>query len=165
MKVIVNLTQNDCWNFNKHSLRHNKRIRSNFLKNVMAVPFLVAFMSFSRNHSIGSIIVDIILSIPFAYFVMLYLVKRRAIRHIQSGEGVTGEHTIEINEEGLTEITNVNNSLHLWKGITEIEQNADYIYIHIDKYRAYIIPKKSFKSEEELSEFYNSAIKFWKSES
>ncbi|WP_243428283.1 YcxB family protein [Clostridium rhizosphaerae] len=160
---MVNITLDDCWNFTKYSIRHDSKSKFKFYINVIAVIFLVAFMSYLDYESLLQLILQIILSIPISYYLMLFLIKWQSKSHAKRNEGIIGEHTIEISEEGVREITKVNNSLHLWSGITKIKQDNSYIYIYIEEFRAHIIPKKSFKSEEEVNLFINSALIYWKS--
>lgn len=162
MKVVVNITSDDCWNFTKYNLRYDSKFKLKFYMSFIAVIFLVAFMSYLDYESLLQFILQIILSIPIAYYLMLFIMKWQNKNYVKRNEGIIGENTIEIGEEGLREITKVNNSLDLWCGITKIKQDNSYIYI--EEFKAHIVPKRSFKSEEEVNLFFNDALKYWKKE-
>lgn len=161
MKIVVNITSDDCWNFTKYNLSHNSKYKFKFYMNIIAVVFLVALILYLDNQSILELILQVILAIPFSYYLMIFLMKWQNKNYAKRNEGIIGEHTIVISEEGLREITKVNNSLYLWCGIAKIKQDNSYIYIYIEEFMAHIIPKKSFRSEEDENLFFNSLIKYW----
>lgn len=164
MKVVTNITPDDCWNFTKYNIRYDSKAKFKFYTNVIAIIFLVAFISFLDFESMEQVILQIILSIPMSYYLMLFFMKLGIKKFSKRNEGIIGEHSIEISEEGVREITKVNDSLNLWNGITKIKQDNSYIYIYIKEFEAHIIPKKSFKSEEEANSYFNDALKYWKKE-
>lgn len=49
--------------------------------------------------------------------------------HLNKGRGVVGEHQLELTEAGLTERTDVNESLHRWKGLGEIRETGTFYFI------------------------------------
>jgi len=161
LKVKVNITQSDAWNFSKHNILHNSRSRLDFFINVLSVPIFIAFMLYAEKKPTFNILIVSILSIPLACFIMLFIIKRRVNRSVLKSDGVLGEHTIEISEEGLREKTEVNDNLHLWKGIIKVQQNNDYIYIYIAELTAHIIPKISFSSKEEANVFFDTTLRYW----
>jgi hypothetical protein len=73
-------------------------------------------------------------------------------------EGILGEHTVEINDSGIKDITQVSESMYKWNGVKSIEQSKDYIFIFVDSIQAYFIPKRSFSSEKDNVEFYHQAM-------
>jgi YcxB-like protein len=66
---------------------------------------------------------------------------------------VIGQKIYQILDEGFKEETDNSVNLVKWTGIKSIEQNSKYIFIFIDKIAAYIIPKRFFKTNEELIRF------------
>ncbi len=49
-----------------------------------------------------------------------------------------------------------------WKGIIKIESTEDYIIYFIDKAQVYLVPKRSFKLQNEALKFFDTSIKLWK---
>ncbi|MDP4145418.1 MAG: YcxB family protein [Bacillota bacterium] len=162
--MVVNITPDDCWNFTKYNIKYDSKSKLKFYLNVIAVISLIAFTSFLDKEPIRKIMPTIILSIPMSYYLMLFLMKQQIKNRVKGNEGIIGEHTIEICEDGLREITKVNNSLYLWSGISKIKQDNSYVYIYVEKYTAHVIPKNSFKSEDEAIQFFSDALKYWKGE-
>lgn len=56
-------------------------------------------------------------------------------------KGVLGLHEIEIDPQGLTERTDVNDSKYTWHGVETIAETDDYLFIYITTMTAHIIPK------------------------
>ncbi|OZB90139.1 YcxB family protein [Paenibacillus sp. XY044] len=75
-----------------------------------------------------------------------------------------GEHTITLADEGIIESTSVNESIHKWGGIRDIENNEDYIFIFLNQTMAHIIPKRAFPSTETAAVFLKEAQTRWEAQ-
>ncbi len=62
--------------------------------------------------------------------------------------GLLGEHELEIQDEGLVERTDVNESLHRWRGFHKIVRTRGYLYIYVTDSLVHIVPRPYFVSEE-----------------
>jgi hypothetical protein len=76
--------------------------------------------------------------------------------------GVLGKHVIEIDEAGLRESTDVNESFQKWNADTFVLQDDKYIFIFENNFSAHIIPKRSFEDASEAERFYSMAYRYWK---
>jgi len=65
--------------------------------------------------------------------------------------------TISLDENGVNEKTTKSSSSQNWDMISEISQDKNYIYIWIGRTQAHILPKKIFKSQEDMELFYKTA--------
>ena len=64
-----------------------------------------------------------------------------------------GAKKINLNENGITQETKNSTKTHSWKGIRKMDSNKKYIFVFVDKLTAYVIPKRSFKDDNESNEF------------
>lgn len=102
------------------------------------------------------------------FFLYINLWQRWAInKHISLAEkgvrkGILCEHTMEIDSQGLREITSVNNSFESWETISSIEQDSKYIYVYVQLKGVHTIPKRCFSSEQEASDFFLQAFNYWR---
>ena len=64
------------------------------------------------------------------------------------------EHTISINEHGLTEETKYGNSETYWNAISSGVKTKSHILLYVTQLSAHIIPLRAFDSPEEANEFY-----------
>lgn len=74
-------------------------------------------------------------------------------------QGVLCQHSITLGDDALIEITPVNESRYLWRGIHHIAQTPEHIYIFINAQAAHIIPKRAFADADAAREFYERATK------
>jgi len=77
--------------------------------------------------------------------------------------GVLGVHSYEITEDGLLEVTDVNEGLNRWVGIESVIRSRDYLYIQISSYLFHVISRRSFSSDEQFEDFFSEAVRCWKS--
>jgi|ERR1700726_881176 len=71
--------------------------------------------------------------------------------------GVLGKHDYSLTEEGLREVTEVNDSLQKWNGIQDIIALPRYIFFRINGYLFHVIPRRAFASEEQFYAFTEKA--------
>ncbi|HEG42840.1 MAG TPA: YcxB family protein [Phycisphaerales bacterium] len=64
------------------------------------------------------------------------------------------EHSISINEHGLTEETKYGNSETYWNAISNIVKTKTHILLYVTQLSAHIIPLRAFDNPEEANEFY-----------
>jgi len=76
--------------------------------------------------------------------------------------GSIGKHTYELRDEGLYELTSVNEGVTKWEGIHSIVLSGPFILFKISGFLYHIIPKRSFSSEQDFEAFYNEAMSKWK---
>lgn len=69
--------------------------------------------------------------------------------------GVLGKHKYEIQENGFTEATDVNETFSNWNGIHSLIKTNNYVYIKTAPLLAHVIPKRSFSNNSEFEQFYS----------
>ena len=67
--------------------------------------------------------------------------------------GSLGDHELEIQDEGLVERTDVNESLHRWAGFHKIVRTNRYLYIYVTDNKVHIVPRRYFASEQQERTF------------
>ena len=77
--------------------------------------------------------------------------------------GILGRHTYTIEEEGLREVTDANDTLNKWSSIHRILKAGDSIFVQINWYLFHVIPRRSFDSSEQYQEFFDQCVSRWKS--
>lgn len=164
MKIDIDINKNDYWICNKYMVFNTPKIRNTYIILLIAFPvFMIVLLSILLNNTITiyfSIFTGFLIGIIADIF-WIYLVKRQVMKFPDNKKGLLGKHTIEIIETGVNESTSVNEGFTYWKGIKEINQDKNSIYIILDTLMALIIPKRSFSSENEAIEFYNKALEYW----
>ena len=162
MKVTYEVTREDYWNYHKFVMMSNPKFRFNFILNLAVPPLLIPIILGFMGKDLVFIVVATILGGSLGAFLIYKISKSQIMKLPDSKPGTLGEHTIEINVEGLVEKTAVNESFYRWEGIRKIQSNRLYCYFFIDTFVAHIIPNRAFTSEAEFDVFYNKALDFWK---
>ncbi|HEX7027038.1 MAG TPA: YcxB family protein [Gammaproteobacteria bacterium] len=76
--------------------------------------------------------------------------------------GVLGEHEYRIEEHGLFEQTDANETLTKWRSIVSIWKTRMFILVRVNSYLFHIIPKNAFGTSKEFTEFYDELVAKWK---
>lgn len=76
------------------------------------------------------------------------------------GPGTLCLHQLMIDEAGVFESTEVNNSFTTWDGVRKIERNEEYLFIFINSIQAHVIPISAFISKDMADSFYNQAVDY-----
>jgi hypothetical protein len=75
---------------------------------------------------------------------------------LRRDQGVLGEHTLEISDEGLIESTSVNRSVAKWATSFRVRETGRYAYIYVSETNYHLIPKTNPPLEGSVSEFLNA---------
>lgn len=72
---------------------------------------------------------------------------------LRKDQGVLGEHTLEITDDGLIESTEVNRSLYNWRTTFRILETRNYAYVYISATHAHIVPKNPLLIDGSVDDF------------
>lgn len=74
----------------------------------------------------------------------------------RASNGVLGEHTFMLCDDGLHESTAVNESMVKWSGITAVDRTPSYIYIQVAPGLFHVLPRRDFESAAAYDEFWEA---------
>ena len=77
--------------------------------------------------------------------------------------GVLGKHTYTIEEGGLRELTDANDTLNKWTSIHKVLKAGDAILVQINWYLFHVIPRRGFDDAEQYQAFFDECAGRWKS--
>lgn len=75
---------------------------------------------------------------------------------LRRDQGVLGEHTLEISDEGLIESTAVNRSVAKWATAFRIRDTKRYAFVYVSETNYHAIPKANPPLEGSVDEFLNA---------
>jgi hypothetical protein len=90
-------------------------------------------------------------------FVALQLFVALALAFVQKQQGVVGQHTLEITEQGLVERTAFNDTLHKWPSICRICSQFGYVFIYVSDTNSHQVPVR--RVNEGQLEFFLTALR------
>ncbi len=81
--------------------------------------------------------------------------SKRSARKVGSTtekNGLFCEHSLLVDENGLTETTHVNRNFVSWEAVEKVSETANYVTIHIRLGSGYFIPKRAFSSPDDIQD-------------
>ena len=97
--------------------------------------------------------------IGVTYFALM-ATSRKAFRRVAATPGKNGvfcDHTIQLDEAGFTETTDVNKAFYAWDTVEEITETKSFVLLKVRMGATYMIPKRAFSSPEEIAGFIATA--------
>ncbi|HEY0873351.1 MAG TPA: YcxB family protein [Vicinamibacterales bacterium] len=120
----------------------------------MGVPFgLVLF--------VGLKVLDVSFHMPTALlaaglFILYYGVVRRQLAGVSSPapEGaLLGQRQTSIGEDGVREESRDHKSHSAWRGILSVGETPSHVFLMVDRFAGYIVPKRAFENPAQLADF------------
>ena len=180
MEVEFTITREDYWAFNKHQM--SKQFAGTLLARwwlyvvlfgaVMVLGVVltvlrgdlgwVAELARSATGKMIGVLLIAVLGLLLLLGVMV-LVNRRSVMRLPSDKSDTlGDRRIHITPEGIQSRTALGESFHQWDGVLRIEETDQFVYLFTDNMAAYLVPKRAFKSDEEVDRFVKTCRSHWK---
>lgn len=75
-----------------------------------------------------------------------------------SKSGVISDHTFTIEDVGLREQTDANDTLNYWSAIKKIEKARAAIYVQINPWLFYVLPRRAFGSDQRFEAFFAALV-------
>ncbi len=77
-----------------------------------------------------------------------------------ANKGCFGWHELEIDNDGLVERTEVNETRHSWQGIEKIAETESHAFLYTSSFMAHVIPKQSISTGDAV-QFIADAKQLW----
>ena len=157
MDVEINVTRGDIVRFNVAKLF---RLKSNLV--VLVVSLVIVGAGVWKGAVAGGQDVDwfVVLAVTavgggllFAAIVLFSLVFVLISSTAQNG--VVGKHTYTIEEGGLREVTQANDSLNFWPAIRKVDKSRTAISVEIAPWLFHVLPRREFESDQAYEAFFN----------
>jgi hypothetical protein len=85
--------------------------------------------------------------------------------NLATKSGVLGEHTYTIEDAGLREVTEANDTLAFWPSIQNIEKSKRSIFVQVNPWLFHVLPNRAFESSEQFDLFFSLVEKHYKKQS
>lgn len=164
-KIRYSLTR---WDLFRWQLWHTVRLKVLWIIFLGATTTIVVpqlrtpeLSAHSAGFKIGFTIIAAVVMLMFMFLLQLILLVFMIFA--PKGRGLLGEHELEIREDGLLERTDVNESLHRWKGFHKMVSSGGYFYIYVTHNNFHIVPKCCFSSAHEAVLFRDEIMRRFKS--
>lgn len=169
MEINYHLTEDDYLSFNLFHVKNSKvAMRTlNIQRILMPIIFIAAAYLFSTIDDVPflwMLIPFIIVSILWFTFYPKYFyrhVARGTRKMIKEGknEGLLGDHTMRLSDEGIVDSNSNGETKVNWSGIYEFKESSDTFYLYNSAISAYILPKRELANVAEVREYLLGKIK------
>ncbi len=171
MKITYHLERNDVFAFQVYALLRNKTVRVIFFGGILFQAFYAfsdpirwflfenggqwsrqvvsqVFLQATMGFILSSLIVSALILAVNAIALLILTMR------FTKGDGTLGQHALELNDEFLTETTDVNITSHAWKSVQRVVNAKKFILIYVSPTNAHIVPKRAFASEMDATRFF-----------
>ena len=175
MTITFDLERKDYLAFQVYAISHNRTVRMIYLGsfllqffNAYYPVFRMLTSGYATGLSNGEFLSYVLIPTTLDFFLTFAIVTGFILLinivsmvflslKFKHGDGHLGRHMIELNETGLKEVTDVNESIHNWKSVQRFVDWKSYLLIYISPTNAHIIPKRAFASEADARTFLAEA--------
>jgi hypothetical protein len=161
MAVASNITQADLIRLNLHLL---PRLRIN---QILFGFFFVCGM-YGALEDVpalipGDLVIAIVTSIALSVLALLACTAIGLIFQYASfskNDGILGEHTYSISEEGFRERTVANETLHRWGSVRHVYRTPKHMFVMVSAHLFHVIPRRSFSDQRGFDLFHGQLLNF-----
>ena len=171
MLVKYHNTVDDLVAFNRYHYAHSPAVkRTKFTSMILVSALLiVGALTIPSNEELsrsvivaGAVVLAALCSVILNHTFAVSM-DRQVRRLCKEGtnKSVICQHELEINDDGLVERTEVNETRHSWQGVERIAESDRHVFIYFSAMMAYIIPKESVTSGDP-DQFIARAQQLWR---
>jgi hypothetical protein len=175
MEIAYHLTEEDYLKFNMFHIKNSESANKSLKTQRYATPFVYIIFSYIFANLadipfLFALIPFLIVGILWVIFYPKYFQTRilsQTKKMIREGknEGLLGEHTMILSEEGIVD-SNPNGETRVnWTGIIKLLEDESNLYVYNSSVSAYIIPKRDLSDVEAVREYLKSKLPHLKSDS
>ena len=158
MEIRYANTIEDFLIFNEYHCKHSKAVQANirFYRWWLGIlSFAILFLALQLITHGKYFYQEGIISLSFStIYIIIYprtfrsTLRRQVLKLVAEGQnkGTIGEHTLQIEPDGLVEISPFNQSKFLWSGIERVACTDTHAFIYISALVAHVVPRASIVS-------------------
>jgi hypothetical protein len=168
MELKYNLTEEDYIKFNLFHINNsesaNKSLKTQrFVTPFVYIIFAYVFANLADIPFLYALIPFLIVGLLWVIFYPKYFQTRilnQTKKMIREGknEGLLGEHTMILSDDGIVD-SNPNGETRVnWSGIIKFQEDEANLYVYNSSVSAYIIPKRDLTDVENVREYIKSKL-------
>lgn len=163
MEVHYELTEEDVIAFNLYHIQNSKTGKNSlrWQRYVSPVIFLLFayFLSVYSDMQLSLLLpifgVTAVIWVLFYPKYFYYHITRQVRKMLKEGtnSGLVGSHVLKMTKSGITDQSSAAETSVQWNGITQVAEDAQYVFIYTSTVSAYILPKRDIYSLDNLKSF------------
>ena len=162
IEITFEFTRDDKWQFVKFLQLRTWPSRLNLVGACLIIPSVAFALAWIGSFPLAIMITFVatisVVSVP------LYLwAWKKHVKSTPSDKGnELGRRVFAVTPDGVRETTRYTQEYCLWKGVLDIAETRDHIFIFIDQHKAYVVPKSAFGHPDEVRTFVNTIASYWR---
>lgn len=168
MEIKYHLTEEDYLKFNMFHINTSESANKSLKTQRYAVPFVYIIFSYIFANLadipfLYALIPFLIVGILWVIFYPKYFQSRilsQTKKMIREGknEGLLGEHTMTLTDEGIVDTNPTGETKVNWSGIIKLKEDDSNLYVYNSSVSAYIIPKRELSDLEGVRKYINGQL-------
>ena len=161
-----NITEQDYFDFYKNHLENKKEGKKivNLYRTIFLVLILTVISLFLTSGADSLLILFELVGLSALYVVMFFTAEkiilrsvRKQIKHLEKkgDRRFTPNGILTFDEQRITEVTEKTEMKVNYTAIEKVYVTANAFYFYFSPIQAFVLPYKSFRSQQELDEFFN----------
>ena len=169
MEMNYKVTEEDYIDFNVYHSKNSETVKRSLIIQRITVPLMYVLLAMFFSYLLD--LPFLVLLIPFLILAALWIIFYPAyfFRHIGKtakkmiregrNNGVLGDYTMVLSEDGLREISKTGEKSVAWSGIEKLGEDQTNFYLYNSGMSAFILPKRNLGNVEEVRSFLQSKQK------
>jgi len=162
--VDVNVGRFDLLRFNFATLF---RIRANLVMFLMLWALVIIVVLREFDWSISNVNVPIALALTFvaalgAFLFFFGFMLVFMLLTVTEKSGWIGSHRFSIEERGIREVTQANDSVHMWESILDVRLAAKMLMVRVNQFNFFLLPRHGFSDPKQFEPFCAEVIRRWR---
>lgn len=168
MKIKYYLTEDDYIHFNLFHIKNSITAKRALNIQRYVIPIILLFITYFTSlldddlfkplfiTSIFTIIIWLVFYPKYFYYIFIRNV-RKMIKE-ERNDGLLGEHSMILTEEGIVDTSSNRETKVTWSGIKSFKEDNENLYLYNSAVSAYILPKRGIDHLDKLKSYINSKL-------
>ena len=168
MEIKYNLTEEDYLNFNLFHIKNSESARKSLNMQRYSIPFIYLIVAYVFSNLadipfLYAFIPFLIVGVSWVLFFPKYFqnrIRSQTKKMIREGknEGLLGEHTMLMTEDGIVDTNPTGETKVKWSGIIKMKEDQANLYLYNSSVSAYILPKRELNNLKEVRAFFEAKL-------
>jgi hypothetical protein len=143
------------------------RIRANLIMFLMLWALIVVIVLKEFDWSVSDMNIPLALALTFvgalAAFLFLFgFMLIFMLLTVTKKSGWIGNRSFSIEDRGIREVTQANDSIHMWESILDVREAAKMLMVRVNQFNFFLLPRHGFGDPDQFEPFCAEVMKRWR---
>ena len=166
MNLVVDVNVNR-WDLMRFNFATIFRIRANLVMFGIFWAIVVFGYMVESDWSLANANIFVAMILTFltafvGFLVFFVILMAFTLLSVTEKSGWIGRHQFSIEEQGIRQVTEANDSLHSWESVNDVRQAAGMLMVRVSQYNFFLMPKHGFADPRMYDSFCAEVTKRWR---